>query len=460
MMIDLLSLQGPTTDGSLPAQSNTEHNSTVSGPSFNEYLDKNSESESSVPERGVKDSELKSREKAPEKNIMKTAPGSENIEAGKNKLEKGDESGRRNVKKTFRHNGSVINSRKISDVPGESPSVIEPDKIPEQSLLEKKEPVSEKSNSFPEKTSVSQGTEREKAEIKADVSKNNFAFGEDVTTVTGSGVIEPAKGEKLLSTISARGEKSAEPVEEGIYQAGKKVITEGTGGKSIHPASQIQIKLIDQRSKSSKGKTEVKAGVINSGKSSVSAEMKNEGLKFSVQPDEGGDEVPFRVLELGPDRGDRENIKTLSVDNKALSGNFNNLLRDKGVPQIVKQTGILLKDNNQGEIKLVLRPDSLGKVRIRLNLQENNIAGRIIVENINVKDAFDGNLENLQKALRDSGFDTASLEVFVEGQGAGNHGDAEERPVFVHPSVIETIEDKIPLAEYIDDDQALVNLLA
>ena len=95
--------------------------------------------------------------------------------------------------------------------------------------------------------------------------------------------------------------------------------------------------------------------------------------------------------------------------------NLLKFLRGNANGEIVKQAGIILKNNNSGEIRLVLKPEKLGNVRIKLNLQDNNIVGKIIVENINVKEVFEHNLESLHRAFRQEGFQTSGLEVSVGG---------------------------------------------
>lgn len=91
--------------------------------------------------------------------------------------------------------------------------------------------------------------------------------------------------------------------------------------------------------------------------------------------------------------------------------------------EIVKQAGIILKDNGKGEIKLVMKPESLGKVRIHLSLSDNNIAGRIIVDNNIVREIFESNLENLYKAFGSQGFENSGLEVSVQGKGGNSDGN-------------------------------------
>ena len=68
--------------------------------------------------------------------------------------------------------------------------------------------------------------------------------------------------------------------------------------------------------------------------------------------------------------------------------------------EVVKQSTFVLKDNGGGELRLVLKPESLGRVRINLNMNNNHIAGRIIVENSSVQEMFESNLQNLHEAFK------------------------------------------------------------
>lgn len=109
------------------------------------------------------------------------------------------------------------------------------------------------------------------------------------------------------------------------------------------------------------------------------------------------------------------------------SGAFARHLRESLNSDIVKQAKFVLKDQGAGEIKLILKPESLGRVKIQLNLQENNIAGRIIVENSSVREAFEKNMASLQKALRESGYETEGLEVTVDQGQTSREGFGHEQ---------------------------------
>jgi hypothetical protein len=87
---------------------------------------------------------------------------------------------------------------------------------------------------------------------------------------------------------------------------------------------------------------------------------------------------------------------------------------------IVRQASILVKDGGEGTIRLSLKPESLGMVKVRLEMAENKITGRIIVESNEALRAFEREIHSLEQAFRDSGFAGASLEMALAGDGGHN----------------------------------------
>lgn len=127
--------------------------------------------------------------------------------------------------------------------------------------------------------------------------------------------------------------------------------------------------------------------------------------------------------------------------------------------ELTRAAGIVLKDGG-GEIRLVLKPESLGSVRLRLNLTDNRIDGKIVVDNQAVKQILERSIPSLTQALSAEGFQTASLQVSVGGGGAGTERqDRETSPVYrAQPK---TASFAVPDADGpMDWSQALVNLFA
>lgn len=101
-------------------------------------------------------------------------------------------------------------------------------------------------------------------------------------------------------------------------------------------------------------------------------------------------------------------------------------LKETWNKDIVSSAHIVLKDGDAGTIRLRLHPESLGGVKIELNLADNNISGKIIVESDAAKSAFEKNMAQLQDAFKQGGFESARLEVQVGSGNSGGSGGGEE----------------------------------
>ena len=72
---------------------------------------------------------------------------------------------------------------------------------------------------------------------------------------------------------------------------------------------------------------------------------------------------------------------------------------------------IILNQANSGELRINLRPDNLGQVKIRIRMEDNRLTGRIFVESAAAREAFRNALDGLQTRLVESGFGAADLEM-------------------------------------------------
>jgi flagellar hook-length control protein FliK len=97
---------------------------------------------------------------------------------------------------------------------------------------------------------------------------------------------------------------------------------------------------------------------------------------------------------------------------------------------IVKQAAIVLRDGGEGTIRLSLKPETLGKVKIHLEMAENKVSGHIFVESEEALRAFEREIHTLEQAFKDSGFAEASLDTAL-GSGDGRRRESgEDQPFF------------------------------
>ena len=93
---------------------------------------------------------------------------------------------------------------------------------------------------------------------------------------------------------------------------------------------------------------------------------------------------------------------------------------------IVRHASMALRDGGEGTIKIALKPESLGNVKIRLEMTDNKITGHIVVESEEALSAFRKEISSLEQAFRDSGFSNADLNLSLTSQEQGAWQEQEE----------------------------------
>lgn len=93
--------------------------------------------------------------------------------------------------------------------------------------------------------------------------------------------------------------------------------------------------------------------------------------------------------------------------------------------EFVKTGSIILQDNKKGSINLILRPEELGSVKVKLELSDNQITGKIVVASKEAYDAFRQNLEDLRNAFVANGFDACGFDLAWAGAGDSNGGQGQ-----------------------------------
>jgi len=85
---------------------------------------------------------------------------------------------------------------------------------------------------------------------------------------------------------------------------------------------------------------------------------------------------------------------------------------------IVRHASMALRDGGSGTIKIALYPETLGHVKIHLEMTENKITGRIVVESEEALNAFRKELSALEQAFKDSGYANADLNLSLTADGS------------------------------------------
>lgn len=132
-------------------------------------------------------------------------------------------------------------------------------------------------------------------------------------------------------------------------------------------------------------------------------------LVLAPRSTERSGDVRFPTARIEDSSGSTRSAAAKTVSQPSAPGRFSEILRD----EVVRHASVVMRNGGDGEIRLVLRPESLGEVRIRMKVVDDSIEGRIVVQNAEARALFQENLDTLEAALREQGFQNASLDVSV-----------------------------------------------
>jgi flagellar hook-length control protein FliK len=110
------------------------------------------------------------------------------------------------------------------------------------------------------------------------------------------------------------------------------------------------------------------------------------------------------------------------ADNPAALASQDNIDRFRQIldHELVNNTRFILRDGGGGEIQIELKPESLGKLKFKVNLENNRIDGKIFVENDSIRELVEQSIQNLSHTLLDEGFASVNLQVSVGGDNKKN----------------------------------------
>ena len=168
-------------------------------------------------------------------------------------------------------------------------------------------------------------------------------------------------------------------------------------------------------------------GVVDERSSPVAEAAKNaDTVMESAVKDTGSGtaEMTISFRDDGPGRqgggmyrlSDGSESKTMSFQ-EALTQQLRSNAQD-----FVRAGQIVLRDHDSGSIRLNLHPESLGHVRINLELNDRKISGRIVVSSKEAYEAFKESLDGIRAAFADSGFDSEGFDLSWSGSGAESGG--------------------------------------
>ena len=195
-------------------------------------------------------------------------------------------------------------------------------------------------------------------------------------------------------------------------------------------------------------------GALNAGKNRVQGKMtageeKNTELRSEKSVIESTS-LPTSI-QSGKEAGIAENAALRHITKADLIRE----LKDQGSVEILREAKILVKEGQSGEIKLVLRPQELGTVKINLILENKHIVGRIFVENNIVKEALQTAFGDLKEVFAQQGMELGALDVFVSQESREDFWQAENDDADTMPfklaQAVGAVEKHAPVVTVLED---------
>ena len=99
---------------------------------------------------------------------------------------------------------------------------------------------------------------------------------------------------------------------------------------------------------------------------------------------------------------------------KSFSQELHQFLKTTGKDNILQHARFVIRSGQEGDIRLLLKPEELGSVRVNLHLNNQFLNGRIVVDNPVARTLIEHNLPDLLRAFRENGIDIGSLDVTLD----------------------------------------------
>ena len=214
------------------------------------------------------------------------------------------------------------------------------------------------------------------------------------------------------------------------------------------PEKENRSRLDEARSRSRRDKVTFEVRDMRTGTGAETlkgTEMRlNAGMETKAQ---GGTPVREITLELRlPEGQSVPNSMQAQTTWEAKAGNALENMLARELHQnfngdIVRHASMALRDGGEGTIRLALKPESLGNVKIQLEMTENKITGRIVVESEEALNAFRKEISSLEQAFRDSGFASADLNLSLTSDGKSTEGREQEANSYAPQTIASRYDD-------------------
>ncbi|EIE00552.1 flagellar hook-length control protein FliK [Leptospira licerasiae] len=156
-----------------------------------------------------------------------------------------------------------------------------------------------------------------------------------------------------------------------------------------------------------------KAAQVEEASKSDTSGKGSQNQEFSQR---NGNETTFTLLKAG--LGVVEKNQEVSGQNKTSKANpgssMDRTQMKENFQRLVQSAKLNIVENGRSEATLRLNPRELGRVSLRITVEDDKVQGKILVESDQVRKLFAGDLEQLRKDFKEQGLDLQSLIVESE----------------------------------------------
>ena len=224
-------------------------------------------------------------------------------------------------------------------------------------------------------------------------------------------------------------------------------VKHNSAAKKISSDKERKITVTDLRSQGQDGEVAASNDKKLSAKSGLKTEIRYDGKNAAEMTMNLADGIQQNLTS--------SNAQTASASSSTFQAMLSNQLQNNAA-DFVKAGNIVLKDNDAGQIKLILHPESLGNVKIDLEISDKTLTGRITVASREAFNAFKESSESLRQAFINSGFENAGFELAMAGNGSfgGNLNGREQNDAGKAFAAGKAYAEEPVYADYVADNNA------
>lgn len=245
--------------------------------------------------------------------------------------------------------------------------------------------------------------QKDSGEAKFDLNEGDLKINPDAEdeNISLSENIE-LQGSDIAALLNASEKTENQSDSDKEFSSGK----HNSAAKKISSDKERKITVTDLRSQGQDGEVAASNDKKLSAKSGLKTEIRYDGKNAAEMTMNLADGIQQNLTS--------SNAQTASASSSTFQAMLSNQLQNNAA-DFVKAGNIVLKDNDAGQIKLILNPESLGNVKIDLEISDKTLTGRITVASREAFNAFKESSESLRQAFINSGFENAGFELAMAG---------------------------------------------